>query len=133
MQFFSSAGKRDETTQHEITEPEPGIGNLYNGLDYLVELVKQVRPSRAKNYKEAEVKFRAGNVALGFLLGMAGFFGKIFGLPFDIRHITISSGSAPIAYYTTGNTPGLPFLLAVFVGILQIGLFNFLVSFALAF
>src|SRR3954462_10353132 len=59
MEFFSSVGKREETTQQEIAEPVPGIDDLYNGLDYLVELVKQIRPSRANNYKEAEVKFRA--------------------------------------------------------------------------
>lgn len=75
-----------------------------------------------------------GNVTLGFFLGMAGTFGLIFGLPFDIRHITIASGNVAIAIY------GLPlkelepiFLLSVLFGVLLIGFFNFLVSFALAF
>jgi len=74
-----------------------------------------------------------GNVSLGFFLGMAGFLGEIFGLPFDIRHITIASGNTAIAYYTTGNAIGVEFLLAVLSGVLLIGLFNFLVSFGLAF
>lgn len=75
-----------------------------------------------------------GNVALGFFLGMAGTIGLIFGLPFDIRHITIASGNVAIAIY------GLPlkelepiFLFSVISGVLLIGFFNFLISFALAF
>ena len=75
----------------------------------------------------------AGNIALGFFLGMAGFFGHIFGFPFDIRHITIASANTAIAYYTQGNTKSTTFLLTVVGGVLLIGLFNFLVSFALAF
>jgi site-specific recombinase len=88
---------------------------------------------KVTRYVDNNMGALVGNVALGFFLGMAGFFGKIFGIPFDIRHITISSANAAIAYYTTGNTPGTTFLLTVFAGILLVGLFNFLVSFALAF
>jgi site-specific recombinase len=88
---------------------------------------------KVTSYVENNMGALVGNVALGFFLGMAGFFGKIFGIPFDIRHITIASGNSAMAYYTTGNTPGHAFLLTVFAGVLLIGLFNFLVSFALAF
>jgi len=74
-----------------------------------------------------------GNVALGFFLGMASFIGHIFGIPFDVRHITIAAGNSAIAYYTQGNAETPAFLLTVFGGVLLIGLLNFLVSFALAF
>jgi site-specific recombinase len=74
-----------------------------------------------------------GNISLGFFLGMAGFFGHIFGVPFDIRHITIAAGNSAIAYYTQGNSETPTFLLTVFGGVLLIGLLNFLVSFSLAF
>lgn len=74
-----------------------------------------------------------GNVALGFFLGMAGFIGHIFGIPFDIRHITIAAGNSAIAYYTNGHAESTTFLLTVFGGVLLIGLINFLVSFSLAF
>ncbi len=57
-----------------------------------------------------------GNISLGFFLGMAGFIGQIFGLPFDIRHITIAAGNSAIAYYTQGNTESATFLLTVFAG-----------------
>lgn len=76
----------------------------------------------------------AGNVALGFFLGFAAIIGKFLGIPFDIRHITISAGNAAIGVYGLGleNIPPY-FLLAVLGGVLMIGLLNFLVSFSLAF
>jgi site-specific recombinase len=75
-----------------------------------------------------------GNIALGFFLGFAGIIGTIFGLPFDIRHITIAAGNAAIGLYGIGlsNIDSL-YLLTVFGGVLGIGFFNFLVSFSLAF
>lgn len=76
----------------------------------------------------------AGNIALGFFLGMSGIVGKIFGIPFDIRHITISAGNCGIAVFELGfqNIPKW-YLLTVFLGVLTIGFINFLVSFSLAF
>ncbi|MCF3109181.1 site-specific recombinase [Niabella sp. CC-SYL272] len=76
----------------------------------------------------------AGNISLGFFLGMAANVGKIFGVPFDIRHITISSGNMAIGVYGLGigNIP-TGYLVTVFLGVLGIGFFNFLVSFSLAF
>ena len=76
----------------------------------------------------------AGNISLGFFLGMAAPIGKIFGIPFDIRHITISSGNMGLGVYGLGfeNIP-LSYLLTVFFGVLGIGFFNFLISFSLAF
>ncbi|GEO08203.1 site-specific recombinase [Segetibacter aerophilus] len=117
---------------------ENGIhyGNVAERLKNSPKLKNSLSPKtleKITGYVDNNMGALVGNVALGFFLGMAGFFGKIFGLPFDIRHITISSGNAAMAYYTTGNTPGITFLLTVFAGILLIGLFNFLVSFALAF
>ncbi len=75
-----------------------------------------------------------GNIALGFFLGFAGILGKMLGIPFDIRHITISAGNTAIAVFGLGlqHIP-VYFLLAVFGGVFAIGLLNFLVSFSLAF
>jgi site-specific recombinase len=84
-------------------------------------------------YVEQNMGALIGNISLGFFLGMAGFLGHIFGIPFDIRHITIAAGNTAIAYYTNGNTGGATFLFTVLAGVLLIGLFNFLVSFSLAF
>ncbi len=89
---------------------------------------------RLANYVEKHFGAIVGSVALGFFLGFSGVIGKILGIPFDIRHITISAGNTAIGVYDLGleNIPPY-FLLAVFGGVLCIGFINFLVSFSLAF
>lgn len=76
-----------------------------------------------------------GNLFLGFALGMAGNIGAFIGVPFDIRHVTISSGNFAIALGSGYITDKL-FILTVFAGIFMIGIINiassFLISFALA-
>ncbi|MEI9943186.1 MAG: hypothetical protein WDN26_03115 [Chitinophagaceae bacterium] len=75
-----------------------------------------------------------GNIALGFFLGMASTIGKIFGVPFDIRHITIAAGNTGIGVYGIGlDYISLRYLMIVFAGVLGIGILNFLVSFFFAF
>jgi site-specific recombinase len=95
--------------------------------------LKPQRLERLTTYVEKNFGALSGNLALGFFLGMAGFFGKIFGVPFDIRHITISAGNTGIAFFAVGRDESTGFLLTVFFGVLLIGLLNFLVSFSLAF
>ncbi|WP_118974134.1 hypothetical protein [Taibaiella koreensis] len=74
-----------------------------------------------------------GNVSLGFMLGFAKLIGEFFGVPFDIRHITIST-----AYFAFG-VDGLENHLGAYdwiwttIGVIGIGFFNFLISFSLAF
>lgn len=76
----------------------------------------------------------AGNISLGFFLGMAGIMGKIFGIPFDIRHITISAANTSIGLYGVGwEHINYKYLITVVAGVLGIGFLNFLVSFSLAF
>ena len=76
----------------------------------------------------------AGNIALGFFLGMAGILGKIFGIPFDIRHITISAANTSLGAYGVGwEHINYRYLANVVAGVLGIGFLNFLVSFFLAF
>ena len=86
------------------------------------------------NWVERNFGTMVGNIALGFFLGFAGILGKILGLPFDIRHITISAGNSAIGVYGMGldNIPPY-FLAAVLGGVLLIGFLNFLTSFSLAF
>jgi site-specific recombinase len=75
-----------------------------------------------------------GNISLGFMLGMSSIVSKILGIPFDIRHITISAGNVSVALYGLGirNVP-LTYLLVILFGVLAIGFLNFVVSFSLAF
>ncbi len=74
-----------------------------------------------------------GNVSLGFLLAATPIFGKFFGLPLDVRHVTLSTGALVLAGCSLGPVEVARggFGWAV-VGIACIGLLNFGVSFALA-
>jgi len=92
------------------------------------------RLNRIANYIDKHTGAIIGNVALGFMLGMSGPVASIFGIPFDIRHITISAGNVALSVYGLGISNINPYyLLTVFLGVLGIGFFNFLVSFSLAF
>lgn len=94
----------------------------------------QQRLTRLAEYVEKHIGALIGSLALGFFLGFSGVIGKIFGIPFDIRHITIASGNVSIGLYGAGINDVPPyFMLAVIFGVLGIGFLNFLVSFALAF
>ncbi len=92
------------------------------------------RLDRLANWVEKNFGSLMGNISLGFFLGFAGIIGNMLGIPFDIRHITISAGNTAIGIYGFGleNIPPY-FLLAVFGGVLSIGFLNFLISFSLAF
>jgi site-specific recombinase len=89
---------------------------------------------RMASFMDEQAGPLAGSIALGFMLGMAGMLGRFFGIPFDIRHITISAGNLSIGLYGLG-WEAVPngYLLAVILGVLSIGFLNFLVSFSLAF
>ena len=92
------------------------------------------RLRRLTDYVEKHAGTLIGNICLGFFLGMSSVVGEIFGIRFDIRHITISAGNVALAVYGLGlrNIP-TGFLIEVVAGVLGIGFLNFLVSFSLAF
>ncbi|KIC92725.1 hypothetical protein [Flavihumibacter solisilvae] len=91
------------------------------------------RLNRMVDYMNVYSGAFTGSIALGFFLGMSAVVGKIFGIPFDIRHITISSGNAAIGFYGIEQPVSYAYLAAVFLGVLGIGFLNFFVSFSLAF
>ncbi len=74
-----------------------------------------------------------GSAALGFMLGMTPVLGKFFGLPLDVRHVTLSTGTLAMAVASEGTTLVREprFLLAV-AGIAVIFVCNLTVSFTLA-
>jgi site-specific recombinase len=84
-------------------------------------------------YVENNLGSLIGNISLGFFLGMASFFGHIFGIPFDIRHITISAANTAIGFFGLGNAISMKELFYTIFGVFGIGFFNFAVSFGLAF
>ncbi|MBZ4188014.1 site-specific recombinase [Niabella beijingensis] len=110
------------------------IGNRLTHHPGLHTSTSAAKRSRWAGFIEKNAGAYAGNISLGFFLGMAANVGKIFGVPFDIRHITISSGNMAIGVYGLGiaNIP-TRYLVTVFLGVMGIGFFNFLASFSLAF
>lgn len=89
--------------------------------------------SRSSDFIVSNLGGIIGNISLGFMLGYAKLIGEFFGIPFDIRHITIST-----AYFAFG-VDGLANRLSTYdwiwttIGVIGIGFFNFLISFSLAF
>jgi site-specific recombinase len=73
----------------------------------------------------------SGNIVLGFLLGMTHVMGTFFGLPIDVRHVTLSSGAFSLAVCSAGPSLSWNFILPC-LGIILIGFCNFAMSFALA-
>jgi site-specific recombinase len=73
-----------------------------------------------------------GNVSLGYMLAMTPVLGKFFGLPLDVRHVTLSTGALTLAVHALGAEAGALGLLPAVAGIAVIGVLNFGVSFALA-
>lgn len=73
-----------------------------------------------------------GNVSLGVLLAMTPIAGKFFGLPLDVRHVTLSTGALTLAVSSLGRSAAIGDVIAAGIGILIIGSLNFGVSFVLA-
>jgi site-specific recombinase len=67
------------------------------------------------------------------MLGMTPVFGKFFGLPLDVRHVTLSTGALTLAVSALGaDALASEAFWAAAVGIAIIGALNFGVSFVLA-
>jgi site-specific recombinase len=71
----------------------------------------------------------AGNISLGFCLGMAGTLGFIMGLPFDIRHVAFSTANAGMAFSSPDLLITGSIIWMAALGIALIGFLNFIVSF----
>lgn len=76
----------------------------------------------------------AANVSLGFLLGLAPQFLKFFGIPMEVRHVTLATGAFFSALpHVWGEGLGWGAYVRTVSGIGMIGLLNVAVSFSLAF
>lgn len=75
----------------------------------------------------------AGNVSIAFLLATPIIVGKFTGLPLDIRHVTLATGTIALAFNSIGwSVELLPQIISMILSILIIGVCNFGVSFYLA-
>lgn len=75
-----------------------------------------------------------GNLMLGFMLGLVPAVLTAFALPFEVRHVTLSTGSIATSIGVLGSSVLRdPALWLAFAGVAAMGLLNVGVSFALAF
>ncbi len=93
-------------------------------------------PTRVRHlavWLERNIAGLGGNISLGIMLGIIPSVAVFFGLPLDVRHVTLSTGQVTAALAALGSEH-LLVLPTVWlgIGILGIGLLNILVSFSLA-
>ena len=100
----------------------------------IVATLGAVRAQRWSAWWRANVSGVAGNVSLGMLLGLVPALASFFGLPLDVRHVTLASGQLGAALGALG-WPLLqePVFWWCVAGIACTGVLNLGVSFWLAF
>ncbi|HEX8357650.1 MAG TPA: hypothetical protein VF610_09570, partial [Segetibacter sp.] len=59
MGLFSRSEKVAQSGDETAKAPVITINSVFNGLDYLVAIVKQIRPRIYNDYREADLKFKA--------------------------------------------------------------------------
>ena len=99
----------------------------------IVALLGPERAVRAARVIEDNVAALGGNVSLGILLGMEPVIAAFFGLPLEVRHVTLSTGQLALASWSFGTGIfALPAFWWAVAGIGMIGFLNLTVSFGLA-
>ena len=98
----------------------------------LTRLLGEKMLARTAAYIDKNLGAIMGNVFLGFGLGFMIFFGKIFGIPLDIRHVTISTGFFGFAWFSSGFALTWQTVAWCAFGLACIALTNLIVSFTLA-
>jgi site-specific recombinase len=102
-------------------------------LPALRQILSKKRLHNWSDFAKRKMGAFVGSVSLAFMLGFASYFGKITGLPFDIRHVTLATGNVAIALYEVYDQVTTLDLLEIVFGLALIGMLNLLVSFTLAF
>lgn len=99
-----------------------------------VALLGASRARRMGAWWRRNVSGVAANVSLGMMLGVVPALLGFFGLPLDVRHVTLASGQVAAAAATLGlEVLTMPALWWAVAGIAAIGLLNVAVSFWFAF
>jgi len=109
------------------------VGDRLRALSSFKKSFKEKRRYKIIHYIENNLGALIGNISLGFFLGMAAFLGHTFGIPFDIRHITISAANTAIGFFGLNHMITTKELWYTLSGVFMIGFLNFAVSFSLAF
>ena len=121
-----------------------GFADNWFALHYLSEsiawnrtlhaVVGEAGAKRIADFFQHNFSGFAANISLGLLLGLVPVIAEFMGLPLDVRHVTLSSGSAAAAVVTLGPQVMATsmFWLAI-AGIASMAVLNISVSFVLAF
>ena len=110
------------------------IGRSLQADRRLVRIVGVSRAAGLAGFLTRHIAGFAGNISLGFMLGILPELAAFAGIPLEIRHVTLSSAQASAAVFSLGLEVfrTWTFWLA-FAGIMSIGFLNVVVSFACAF
>jgi site-specific recombinase len=99
----------------------------------LGSLIKPERLAEIADSFSRNIAGWGGSIVLGFMLGMTPIFGHFFGLPLDVRHVTLSTGMVALGISSLGpNAFGPNALIWAALGIAVIFVLNLSVSFYLA-
>lgn len=110
------------------------LGSAVRWNPRILATLGEARARRWSAWLQANISGLAGNVSLGLMLGLVPAVAFFFGLPFDVRHVTLASGQLGAALGTLGPQilASGAFWLAV-LGIAITGVLNVAVSFWFAF
>ena len=113
------------------------LHRLHDALAYqrrLKWVFGEGRAQRIADFAQHHVAGVVANVSLGIMLGMVPTLLAFVGIPLDVRHVTLSTGSIAAAIGVLGvETLKTPALWWAVGGIASMGVLNLAVSFALAF
>ncbi|MDB5763341.1 MAG: putative Site-specific recombinase Gcr [Herminiimonas sp.] len=99
----------------------------------MVHALGRVRAERWAEWLERHFADITGNVSLAVLLGMTPVVAQFFGLPLDVRHVTLATGTLTAAASSLGwNVFSSPEFWLALAGIAAIGLLNVGVAFGCA-
>ena len=113
------------------------LNRMDSAIQYNPRITRTLGKARAARwaaFMRRNVSGFASNISLGFMLGLVPVIAQFFGLPLDIRHVTLAAGQSAAAAATLGweSLHHQGFWLAI-AALPLMGGFNILVSFYLAF
>jgi site-specific recombinase len=116
-------------------------GFVFNRLDSAIawnpRITRALGPARAQRWAlwwRQNISGLAANVSLGLLLGLVPVLAAFFGLPVEVRHVTLSAGQVAAALGALGmEALREPVFWWALAAVPLTGLLNVAVSFALAF
>lgn len=109
------------------------VGTRLQQHPVLQQTMSRKRLTRIVNLATNNSGMLAGSISLGVFFGFASTVGHMLGIPFDIRHVTLSAADATLGFFGIGHTLPAGYIVTIVSGIVLIGLINFSVSFSLAF